>query len=51
MNEALVHLHSTHAAAVSRMNGLDPRDCIPPLTPYYAEEQVAELKAVFKLDV
>ncbi|HEX9400183.1 MAG TPA: 3-oxo-tetronate 4-phosphate decarboxylase [Anaeromyxobacter sp.] len=32
---AIVHLHSTHAAAVSCMSGLDPRDCIPPLTPYY----------------
>jgi len=32
---AIVHLHSTHAAAVSCMSGLDPLDCIPPLTPYY----------------
>jgi ribulose-5-phosphate 4-epimerase/fuculose-1-phosphate aldolase len=32
---AIVHLHSTHAAAVSCMSGLDPHDCIPPLTPYY----------------
>ncbi len=31
----IVHLHSTHAAAVSCMSGLDPSDCIPPLTPYY----------------
>ncbi len=31
----IVHLHSTHAAAVSCMSGLDPADCIPPLTPYY----------------
>jgi 3-dehydro-4-phosphotetronate decarboxylase len=32
---AIVHLHSTHSAAVSCMSGLDPADCIPPLTPYY----------------
>jgi len=31
----IVHLHSTHAAAVSCMTGLDPASCIPPLTPYY----------------
>lgn len=32
---AIVHLHSTHAAAVSCMCGLDHRDCIPPLTAYF----------------
>lgn len=32
---AVVHLHSTHSAAVSCMDGLDPADCIPPLTAYY----------------
>jgi 3-dehydro-4-phosphotetronate decarboxylase len=32
---AIVHLHSTHSAAVSCMSGLDPCDCIPPLTAYY----------------
>jgi ribulose-5-phosphate 4-epimerase/fuculose-1-phosphate aldolase len=32
---AVVHLHSTHAAAVSCMSGLDPASCIPPLTPYF----------------
>ena len=31
---AIVHLHSTHAAAVSCMHGLDHENCIPPLTPY-----------------
>jgi ribulose-5-phosphate 4-epimerase/fuculose-1-phosphate aldolase len=31
----IVHLHSTHAAAVSCLNGLDPADCLPPLTPYF----------------
>jgi ribulose-5-phosphate 4-epimerase/fuculose-1-phosphate aldolase len=32
---AIVHLHSTHSAAVSCMSGLDHADCIPPLTPYF----------------
>jgi ribulose-5-phosphate 4-epimerase/fuculose-1-phosphate aldolase len=32
---AIVHLHSTHSAAVSCMSGLDPESCIPPLTPYF----------------
>jgi ribulose-5-phosphate 4-epimerase/fuculose-1-phosphate aldolase len=32
---AIVHLHSTHSAAVSCMNGLNEADCIPPLTAYY----------------
>lgn len=32
---AIVHLHSTHSAAVSCMSGLDPASCIPPLTPYF----------------
>ena len=32
---AIVHLHSTHSAAVSCMCGLDPGNCIPPLTPYF----------------
>lgn len=32
---AIVHLHSTHAAAVSCMHGLDCSDCLPPLTAYY----------------
>jgi ribulose-5-phosphate 4-epimerase/fuculose-1-phosphate aldolase len=32
---AIVHLHSTHAAAVSCMCGLKHDDCIPPLTPYF----------------
>ena len=32
---AIVHLHSTHSAAVSCMCGLDPASCIPPLTPYF----------------
>lgn len=31
----IAHLHSTHAAAVSCLPGLDPEDCIPPLTPYF----------------
>ena len=32
---AIVHLHSTHSAAVSCLCGLDPVNCIPPLTPYF----------------
>lgn len=32
---AIVHLHSTHSAAVSCISGLDPADCLPPLTAYY----------------
>lgn len=32
---AIVHLHSTHSAAVSCMSGLDSHSCIPPLTPYF----------------
>ncbi|MBV9997940.1 MAG: aldolase [Verrucomicrobia bacterium] len=32
---AIVHLHSTHSAAISCMDGLNPADCLPPLTAYY----------------
>ena len=32
---AIVHLHTTHAVAVSCMSGLDPENCIPALTPYF----------------
>ncbi|MDB5839618.1 MAG: aldolase [Herminiimonas sp.] len=32
---AIVHLHSTHSAAVSCMSGLDPCNCIPALTAYF----------------
>ena len=32
---AIVHLHSTHSAAVSCLRGLDCADCLPPLTAYY----------------
>ncbi len=32
---AVVHLHSTHAVAVSMLPGIDPRAALPPLTPYY----------------
>jgi len=31
----IVHLHATHSAAVSCMGGLDPDDCLPPLTAYH----------------
>lgn len=33
---AVVHLHSTHAVAVSIIDGLDQEDLLPPLTAYYA---------------
>ena len=32
---AVVHLHSTHAVAVSCLAGLDVHDVLPPLTAYY----------------
>jgi ribulose-5-phosphate 4-epimerase/fuculose-1-phosphate aldolase len=31
---AVVHLHSTFATALSCLAGVDPDDCVPPLTPY-----------------
>lgn len=31
---AVVHLHSTHAVALSCLAGIDPDDALPPLTPY-----------------
>lgn len=33
---AVVHTHSTHAAAVSCLDGLDESDALPPLTAYFA---------------
>jgi ribulose-5-phosphate 4-epimerase/fuculose-1-phosphate aldolase len=33
--QAVVHLHSTHAVAVSCMAGLDEANVLPPLTAYY----------------
>jgi len=32
---AVVHLHSTHAVAVSCLADVDPHDVLPPLTAYY----------------
>src|SRR6202046_1525507 len=32
---AIVHLHSSHAAAISCLDGLNPVSCIPPITPYF----------------
>src|SRR6202047_2103574 len=32
---AIVHLHSSHAAAISCLEGLNPTSCIPPITPYF----------------
>ncbi|GAA3132039.1 hypothetical protein GCM10020001_062830 [Nonomuraea salmonea] len=34
--QAVVHTHSTYAAAVSCMDGLDRDDALPPLTAYFA---------------
>jgi 3-dehydro-4-phosphotetronate decarboxylase len=34
-DNAIVHLHSPHATAVSCLEGLDRDDCIPALTPYH----------------
>ncbi|MDI9933786.1 aldolase [Rhodococcus sp. IEGM 1354] len=34
-SHAVVHLHSSHAAAVSCLAGLDVADCLPPLTAYH----------------
>ncbi len=34
-DRAIVHLHSTHAVAVSMLRDTDPWDALPPLTPYY----------------
>ena len=31
----MVHTHSTYTAAVSCLSGLDPANCLPPLTPYF----------------
>jgi ribulose-5-phosphate 4-epimerase/fuculose-1-phosphate aldolase len=31
---AVVHLHSTHATALSCLADIDQNDCVPPLTPY-----------------
>jgi 3-dehydro-4-phosphotetronate decarboxylase len=32
---AVVHLHSSFAAAISCLDGLNPASCIPPITPYF----------------
>jgi ribulose-5-phosphate 4-epimerase/fuculose-1-phosphate aldolase len=32
---AVVHLHSTHAVAVSMLPDIDPADALPPMTAYY----------------
>ncbi len=32
--QAIVHLHSTYAVAVACLEGTDPDDVLPPLTPY-----------------
>jgi len=35
-DRAVVHTHSTYAAAVSCLDGLDPANVLPPLTAYFA---------------
>lgn len=32
---AVVHLHSTHAVAVSCLEGIDPENALPPITAYF----------------
>jgi ribulose-5-phosphate 4-epimerase/fuculose-1-phosphate aldolase len=32
---AVVHLHSTHAVALSCLQGIDPEDALPAITPYF----------------
>lgn len=32
---AVVHLHSTYSVAVSCLEGVDPENCLPPITAYY----------------
>jgi ribulose-5-phosphate 4-epimerase/fuculose-1-phosphate aldolase len=32
---AIVHLHSTHAVAVTMLPEIDPNNALPPLTPYF----------------
>ncbi|NHH99467.1 aldolase [Oceanimonas sp. MB9] len=31
----IVHLHSAYLTALSCVDGLDPANCLPPITPYY----------------
>jgi 3-dehydro-4-phosphotetronate decarboxylase len=33
--QAIVHLHSTHAVALTMLPEIDPRAALPPMTPYY----------------
>jgi len=32
---AIVHLHSTHAVAISMLSEINPKAALPPMTPYY----------------
>jgi len=34
-SRAIVHLHSTHAVALTMLPEIDPKAALPPLTPYY----------------
>lgn len=44
-DHAVVHLHSTHAVAISVLEGRDPDDVLPPLTAYYVM-RVGELPLI-----
>lgn len=33
--KAIVHLHSTHAVAVTMLPEIDPKSALPPMTPYF----------------
>ena len=43
--EAVVHLHSSHAVAVSILDDIDPEDVLPPLTAY-AVMRVGKLRLI-----
>lgn len=43
--QAVVHLHSTHAVAVSCLNDIDPQNVLPPITAYFVM-RVGELPLV-----
>lgn len=36
LSGAVVHLHSTYSVAVSCLDEVDPHNCLPPITAYYA---------------
>ena len=42
---AIVHLHSSYAAAISCLDGLNPESCIPAITPYFVM-RVGQLRLI-----